>query len=243
MSSSSQYEQRAVWGWGTTFDAEEARAFLAQRVALYARLIGLFFSLLYAAGIVLVLAAAPERIWAVHLHVAELANLVVVAIAFGVWWLVRRPGCPDLPIIVGDAAIPLVLSLSVAAPFIPPGFSLAMSFVRCSSTSSGSCSVRRSCRARRCARPASAPSPRCRRSGRNTSWLRTRQLQSARSAGCRARTSRSRASDAALTSRTKTFRPGSRGSIRSNPANALLVVTRDGLSVTEWTSPPEDSKR
>jgi eukaryotic-like serine/threonine-protein kinase len=129
--SSSQFKQRAVWGWSTTFDAEEARVFLAQRVALYARMIGLFFSILYGAGVVLVLVAAPEQIWAVHLHVAKIANVVVVAIAFGVWWLVRRPGCPDVVIIAGDAAIPLVLNLSVAvaAPHIPAGFSMAMSFV------------------------------------------------------------------------------------------------------------------
>jgi hypothetical protein len=60
VSSSSQLQQRAVWGWGSTFDAEEARSFLAQRVALYARLIGLFFSLLYGAGIVLVLVAGAD---------------------------------------------------------------------------------------------------------------------------------------------------------------------------------------
>jgi serine/threonine-protein kinase len=131
VSSSSRLEQRAVWGWGTSFDAEETRAFLAQRVALYARMIGLFFSLLYVMGIVLVLVAAPDRLWAVHLHAAKIANVVVVALAFGVWWLVRRPGCPDFVLIAGDAAIPLVLNLSVAvaAPYIPTSFSIAMSFV------------------------------------------------------------------------------------------------------------------
>jgi hypothetical protein len=46
--SSSRLAQHAVWGWNTTFDADEARAFLAQRVAVYARMIGLFFSLLRA---------------------------------------------------------------------------------------------------------------------------------------------------------------------------------------------------
>ena len=129
--SSSQIKQRTAWGWGTTLDAEEARTFLARRVALYAGVIGLFFSLLYAVGFALVLVAAPDRIWAVHLHPAKIAHVVVITIAFGVWWLVRRPGCPDFVLIAGDAAMPLVLTLSVAiaAPYIPTGLEVAMSFV------------------------------------------------------------------------------------------------------------------
>jgi eukaryotic-like serine/threonine-protein kinase len=129
--SSSPVKQRTAWGWGTTFDAEEARAFLAQRVAVYARMIGLFFSVLYGVGIVLLLVAAPDRIWAVQLHPAKIAHVVVIMIAFGVWWLVRRPGCPDFVIIAGDAAMPFVLNLSVAisAPYIPTGFEAVMSFV------------------------------------------------------------------------------------------------------------------
>jgi hypothetical protein len=129
--SSSQIKQRTAWGWGTTLDAEEARAFLARRVALYAGVIGLFFLLLYVVGFVIVLVAAPDRLWAVHLHPAKIAHVIVITIAFGVWWLVRRPSCPDLVIIAGDAAMPLVLTLSVAiaVPYIPTGMEVAMSFV------------------------------------------------------------------------------------------------------------------
>ncbi len=118
--------QRAAWAWGTSFDEEEARAFLAGRVALYARQIGLFFCMLYVAGIVLVLAIARDNLWAVHVHPAKLANLGVVLLAFGIWWVVRRPGRSRLALLAGDALLPFVLNLSVAlaAPYVPTGFGL-----------------------------------------------------------------------------------------------------------------------
>lgn len=115
-----------AWGRGTTFDDEETRAFLAQRVALYARQLGMFFALLYAAGAVVVLAVAPDMFWAIHLHPAKLANVALIAVAFGVWWAVRRPGRSVLALLAGDAVLPLLLNLSVAliVPYIPTGFAL-----------------------------------------------------------------------------------------------------------------------
>ena len=37
-----------MWGWGTSFDSEEERAFLARRIALYARQCAAFFATLTA---------------------------------------------------------------------------------------------------------------------------------------------------------------------------------------------------
>jgi serine/threonine-protein kinase len=116
-----------VWGWGSSFDTEEERAFLAQRVALYARQIGSFFGVLYAGGIVLGLSVVPHELVAMHLHPAKLANLVVVLLAFGVWWAVRRTGRSTFAVVAGDAFLPLLVTLggAVAAPFVPPGFALS----------------------------------------------------------------------------------------------------------------------
>ena len=121
--------QRAAWGWGTTLDDAEARAFLAQRVAVYARQVGAFFTLLYVVGFVSVAAFATEQLIPLHLHPAKLANLVEIVIAYGVWWAVRRPGRSNAALIAGDAVLPLLVNLgaALAAPFAPQGF--AVSFI------------------------------------------------------------------------------------------------------------------
>jgi hypothetical protein len=117
---------RAVWGWGTTLDAEEARAFLAKRIAVYARQIGLFFSLLYAAGIVLMLVVMPERLVAAHLHPAKIANLAAIGLSFGVYWAVKRPNCSRAALVAGDALLPFLVNLggALVAPYAPPGFAI-----------------------------------------------------------------------------------------------------------------------
>jgi eukaryotic-like serine/threonine-protein kinase len=117
---------RAAWGYGTTLDAEEARAFLAKRIALYARQIGLFFSLLYVAGIVLMAAVIPERLVEAHLHPAKIANLGAIALSFGVYWAVRRPNCSRAALVAGDALLPCLVNLggALVAPYAPAGFAL-----------------------------------------------------------------------------------------------------------------------
>jgi eukaryotic-like serine/threonine-protein kinase len=115
-----------VLGWGTSYDDEESRAFLAQRIALYARLIGSFFALLYLAGMVLVLVASPRAFWGVHTHPGKLWNLAIVTLSFGVWWVVRRPGRSNLALFAGDAVLPVLLNLGVAltVPYLPQGLAL-----------------------------------------------------------------------------------------------------------------------
>src|SRR5690606_23535781 len=117
---------RNVWGWGTSFDSEEERSFLAQRVALYARQVGVFFALLYLVGVAVVAVVMPAQLLAVHLHPAKIANAVIAALAFGVWWAVRRPGRSRAALVAGDALLPLLVNLCgvLAAPFIPPAFAL-----------------------------------------------------------------------------------------------------------------------
>jgi len=117
---------RQAWGWGSTLDDEEARHFLAARVALYALQIGIFFSLLYLAGLVLISVVTPERLIEVHLHPAKIANVVVIALAFGVYWAVRRPACSRAALVAGDALLPFLLNMGSAlvAPFVSPAFAI-----------------------------------------------------------------------------------------------------------------------
>jgi serine/threonine-protein kinase len=121
--------QRAVWGWGTSLDDQEARAFLAKRIALYARQVGMFFALLYVAGFVVLSIVAPERLLEIHLHPAKIANVAVIVLAFGIARAVRRPNCSTAALVMGDALLPLLVNLSAAlvVPYVPPGF--ALSFV------------------------------------------------------------------------------------------------------------------
>jgi hypothetical protein len=126
MAAASLTGQRSAWGWGTSFESEEERAFLAQRVALYARQIGVFFAMLYVVGVVVVVSVMPERFVAIHLHPAKLANLATIVLAFGVWWAVRRASHSSLALVAGDALLPFVVTLggALAAPYVPPGFAL-----------------------------------------------------------------------------------------------------------------------
>jgi hypothetical protein len=122
--SSSAREPRAVWGWGTSLSNDEERAFLAKRVALYARQVGLFFLILYAAGAVIVASVAPADLVRIHLHPAKIAHAGVMLLAFGVWWAARRPTCSKVALVAGDAVLPLLVNLCglLVAPFMPPGF-------------------------------------------------------------------------------------------------------------------------
>jgi serine/threonine-protein kinase len=124
--STSPEAQRAVWGRGTSFDDQEARAFLANCIGLYARQIGIFFALLYVVGLVFVSVVIPERLLEIHIHPAKVANALVIALAFGVRWAVRRPDCSRAALIAGDALMPLLVSLggALAAPYVPAGFAL-----------------------------------------------------------------------------------------------------------------------
>lgn len=126
---SSSEQKRPVWGRGTRFDDEEARDFHATRVALYARLVMIFFVLIFVGGALVVGFAAPDQFVAIHRHPAKIANVLAIAVAGGVWWAVRRPQRPDLMLVVGDASLPLLINLGAAlvAPYVPPGF--GMSFV------------------------------------------------------------------------------------------------------------------
>jgi eukaryotic-like serine/threonine-protein kinase len=116
-----------VWGWGTSFDDEDARAFLAERVALYARQVGTFFALLYLVGVIVVAAIVPDQLLAIHLHPAKLAHLSMVPLAFGVWWAARRPWRSPLALIAGDALLPFLVNLggALAAPYAPAGFAFS----------------------------------------------------------------------------------------------------------------------
>jgi hypothetical protein len=126
MAAASFTGQRSVWAWGTGGGSEEERAFLAQRVALYARQLGLFFSMLYVVGWIVILAVVPERVVEIHLHPTKLANLAIMVLAFGIWWAVRRPSCSAIALVAGDALLPLMVTLggALTAPFVPPGFGL-----------------------------------------------------------------------------------------------------------------------
>lgn len=123
---SSAREPRTVWGWGTSFENEEERAFLAKRVALYARQVGLFFLLLYVAGVLIVASVVPADVVRIHLHPAKIAHAGLVLLAFGVWWAVRRPDCSRLALVAGDAVLPLLVNLCglLLVPFMPRGFGL-----------------------------------------------------------------------------------------------------------------------
>jgi serine/threonine-protein kinase len=113
-----------VWGWGSSFSNEEERAFLAKRVGLYARQVGLFFLVLYGAGVLIVASIAPSDLVRIHLHPAKIAHAGLVLLAFGVWWAVRRPSCSGAALVAGDAVLPLLVNLCglLVAPFMPPGF-------------------------------------------------------------------------------------------------------------------------
>jgi eukaryotic-like serine/threonine-protein kinase len=126
MATASFTAQRSVWAWGSSGDSEEERAFVAQRVALYARQLGMFFAMLYVVGWVVILSVVPERAVDIHLHPTKIANLVIIALAFGIWWAVRRPRCSGVALVVGDALLPLMVTLggALTAPFVPPGFAL-----------------------------------------------------------------------------------------------------------------------
>jgi serine/threonine-protein kinase len=125
MAAASSTGRRSPWAWGTSH-GEEERAFLAQRVALYARQIGTFFALLYGLGVILALSLVPEQAWAIHVHPAKLVNLAVVVLAFSVWWAVRRLGSSTIALVVGDAFLPLLVTLgaALAAAYAPAGFGL-----------------------------------------------------------------------------------------------------------------------
>jgi hypothetical protein len=129
--SSSAREPRAVWGWGTSLSNQEDREFLAKRIALYARQIGLFFLLLYVAGFVVVAGVTPANLASIHLHPAKIAHAVMVLAAFGVAWAVRRPTCSNAVLVVGDAVLPLLVNLCglLVAPFMPPGFGITLMFM------------------------------------------------------------------------------------------------------------------
>jgi serine/threonine-protein kinase len=119
--------QREAWAWGTSFDDEEARAFLAQRVALLARQVGMLFAGLYVFGLVIVAIVVPDQLIAIHVHPAKLAHVATIALSFGVWWTVRRPGCSVSTTIACDALLPFLVNLggALAAPFAPAGFAVS----------------------------------------------------------------------------------------------------------------------
>ena len=114
---------RPIWGWGSSFDHDEARDFHAARVALYARLVTTFFAVLYIGGGIIVALVVPERFVSIHLHPAKIANLLAVAVAAAVWWAMKRPRRPALFLVMGDAALPLLINLggALAAPYVPRG--------------------------------------------------------------------------------------------------------------------------
>ena len=125
-STSASEAQRAAWGWGTTFHDEEARAFLAQRVALYARQVGRFFASLYVVGFIVIAVVVPHQLLTIHIHPAKISHLVVIFLAYGVWWAVQRPGRSNAVLMAGDAMLPLLVNVgaALAAPYAPDGFAL-----------------------------------------------------------------------------------------------------------------------
>ena len=126
-STSASEAQRAAWGWGTTFHDEEARAFLAQRVAIYAHQVGRFFTALYVFGFIAIALVVPEQLLTVHLHPVKIAHLVQIFLAYGVWWAVQRPGRSNAVLMAGDAVLPLLVNVgaALAAPYAPGGFALS----------------------------------------------------------------------------------------------------------------------
>ena len=115
-----------MWGWGSRFEDEESRDFHAGRVALYAKLVCSFCSLLYLCGGLVIAIVAPDQLLAIHLHPAKIANVLLVVAAATVWWAVRRPGRSALVLIAGDALLPLLINLgsAFAAPYVPPRLGL-----------------------------------------------------------------------------------------------------------------------
>jgi eukaryotic-like serine/threonine-protein kinase len=123
---STSEQQRPIWGRGTSFDDEEARDFHADRVALYARLVTLFFVLVFLGGGLVVALVVPDQFVAIHEHPAKIANVVAVAVSAGIWWAVRRPKRSAVMLIAGDALLPLLINLGSAlvAPYVPRGFGI-----------------------------------------------------------------------------------------------------------------------
>ena len=117
---------RAGFRWGTTPEAVEARRLLAERVALFARLLATVFGGLYVFGAVVNLVAFPEVFWVVHGHPAKWVNLALFFIGLGCWWLVRRPSLPESGVLAVDAALPFTINLLIALilPTAPHGYGL-----------------------------------------------------------------------------------------------------------------------
>src|SRR5689334_10542098 len=86
--------KRAFLRAGSSFTEEEAQRFYAERVADYARLLGLVFGGLYLVGVVMALLFARGRFWAVHTHPGKLAHLAFAVGSLSTSHLVRRPACP-----------------------------------------------------------------------------------------------------------------------------------------------------
>jgi eukaryotic-like serine/threonine-protein kinase len=117
---------RAAFRWGTTPEAAEARRLLAERVALYARLLASVFGGLYVFGALVTVLLSPEMFLVVHAHPAKWVNLALVFVGIFCFWLARRPELPESVVLLVDAGLPFTINLLVAAalPGAPHGYGL-----------------------------------------------------------------------------------------------------------------------
>jgi len=106
--------ERALLRAGSNASHEDAARFYAERVADFARTIGVVFTGIYVLGIVTVPFVFPGYFWAIHAHPAKVLNLVVALGGLGISWRCRRPGVPGWLVTTFDIGIPLGVALGLA---------------------------------------------------------------------------------------------------------------------------------
>jgi hypothetical protein len=104
--------ERALARDGTARSEEEVERFYAQRVAEYAKLLMVVFSVLYALGVIVVAAFIPHLFWSIHLHPIKLVNLGLVGVFFAIWRLVDKSASRRL-VVTADAFLSVSLTTTV----------------------------------------------------------------------------------------------------------------------------------
>lgn len=99
--------ERLIRRLDATPTEQESERLYQARLRQYAGLLTAIFGGLYAAGIILSLVIAPDRLIAIHLHPAKIANLVMLLVGGGVYLLTRRERAPSWLLIAGDFLLPI----------------------------------------------------------------------------------------------------------------------------------------
>ena len=109
-------------------DGEEMRRFRQRRLALYSGMMGGLFSVLYLAGLLLVLVGSPSRLLEVHLHPSKLGHLAFSVVPLGWSLLLRRRRMDERQLHAIDLGVVLIVSFIVGGGFwyAPAGFHLEL---------------------------------------------------------------------------------------------------------------------